>query len=220
MIPNFVDTEQIQPGDRMTRYRAGAGDRRRAGRVVRRQRRVLAVARPGRRRSRAAPRRDVPDQRRRLDAQRPGGAVEPVWRTSGSAASCPANASASCWPPATSTSCRCAAASPTSACRRRPTRSSPPGGRCSPRSTPGRRSRAPRRVGGRRQRRAGRCRAVHRRRRRPRRRPPPLGDDGRGRTAVGRVGSVGGSPPPHGRRAEAYAALIEARWPLRPLAPR
>ena len=43
-IPNFVDTDAIAPRDRMTAYRRGARHRRRAGRAVRRQHRLLPVS--------------------------------------------------------------------------------------------------------------------------------------------------------------------------------
>jgi colanic acid biosynthesis glycosyl transferase WcaI len=46
VIPNFVDTEAIVPADRLTPYRRELGSAT-AGGAVRRQRRVLPVARPG-----------------------------------------------------------------------------------------------------------------------------------------------------------------------------
>ena len=55
MIPNFVDTDRIRPSGRLTPYRQRARHRRRAGRALRRQRRVLAIARPRARRGRELP---------------------------------------------------------------------------------------------------------------------------------------------------------------------
>ena len=67
-IPNFVDTERIRPGDRMTPYRAELGIGAEPVRAVRRQHRLLAVARAALEAARRLPARDVPDQRRRRGA--------------------------------------------------------------------------------------------------------------------------------------------------------
>ncbi len=88
-IPNFVDTEAIRPGDRMTAYRAelGIGDEPvvlYAGNVGFSQSLDLVLDA-----ARRAPRRHVPDQRRGLDARRAARRGPPGSPTSGSGASCP-----------------------------------------------------------------------------------------------------------------------------------
>ena len=104
VIPNFVDTDAIVPGDRMTAVSSGAGARRRSGRALRRQRRLLAVARPVLAAARELPDGDVPDQRRRRRAtgartRRGRAGQRPVRRLHRAVADSP-----NCWRPATSTS--------------------------------------------------------------------------------------------------------------------
>ena len=92
--------------------------------------------------ARRLPRRHRPDQRRRGGPPGARTAARPGWPTCASPATCPTTGSSSCWPPATSTPCRCAPGWRASACRRRRTRSSPPAARSSPPSTPAPRCRA------------------------------------------------------------------------------
>ena len=142
VIPNFVDTDAIQPMPRATAYRRelGIGD----GQTV-----VLYAGNVGF------------SQSLDLLVEAAGGwPTAPSWcssstgedrawptsgrrpttsRTCGSPPTSPASGSPRCWPPATSMSCCCAAGWPRPACRPRRTRSWPPAGRCWPRSTPGQR---------------------------------------------------------------------------------
>ena len=87
-IPNFVDTDEVRPGDRMTPYRAelGIGDEPvvlYAGNVG-----LLPVARPARRGGTAVPGRDRPDQRRRRRPRRPRASVPAGSPTSASPGTC------------------------------------------------------------------------------------------------------------------------------------
>ena len=136
VIPNFVDTERIQPADRMTPYRRRARHRRRAGGALCRQPRLLAtVGADGARRPRA-PGGHVRDQRRGRAARRTPrvrrrSAQRPLRRLPARGA--PRRTARHRGRPRRR---RCAAASPAPACRRRPTRPSRPAARSSRRSTP------------------------------------------------------------------------------------
>ena len=112
MIPNFVDIEQIQPDDRMTRYRQELDIGEEpvvlyAGNVGFSQSLELVVA--------AA--RELPDVTFVINGEGSTRAAtwrrsRPVWPTSGSAASSRPIVSANCWPRAISTSCPYGGASP------------------------------------------------------------------------------------------------------------
>ena len=151
VIPNFVDTDAIRPaatGRRPTGASSASATRpvvMYAGNVGFSQSLDLLVAAAAPLRHRAG--RDVRGQRRRLGLRRPRARRPPAWPTSASSPTSRRSAWPRCWPPATSTSCRCAGAWPARACRRRPTRSSPPAARCWPRrpghgGRPGRRAEA------------------------------------------------------------------------------
>ncbi len=135
IIPNFVDTEQIVPGDRMTAYRRelDIGDEPvvlYAGNVGFSQSLDLVLAA-----AETMSRHHVRHQRRGSGSVRTWNAVPRVWRTCASATSNRSNGCRRCWRPVMSTSCPCGRGSATSACRRRPIRFSRLGGRCSLRST-------------------------------------------------------------------------------------
>ena len=134
VIPNFVDTDAIVPGDRLTPYRAelGLGE----GPIV------LYAGNVGFSQSldlMLAAAREMPeatflvngDGAARPDARTCRARVSP---TSASPAISTRPACPNCSPPATSTSSRSSAAWPASACRRRRTRSWPPPVPSSPRS--------------------------------------------------------------------------------------
>ena len=110
MIPNFVDTEWIRPAARDNGYRRELGLERQDRRDVRRQRRHVAVARARARRGRrpgARPGGRVRDQRRGSGAARSRGGRPRACRTCASSTSSPRSGCPRCWPPPTSTWCRC-----------------------------------------------------------------------------------------------------------------
>ena len=71
-IPNFVDTAALRPADRTDELPPRARHRRRTRAPLRRQRRILAIARAARRDRPPPARRHRPDQRRRLGSPRAG----------------------------------------------------------------------------------------------------------------------------------------------------
>ena len=112
VIPNFVDTDRDPPGDpEDEQLPARARPGRQAGRDVRRQRRLLPVARPGARRGASAladtARRRVRHQRRRLGPAELEDAGRRASPTCASSTSSPRSGCPRCWPRPTSTWCRC-----------------------------------------------------------------------------------------------------------------
>ena len=107
-----------------------------------RQRRLLPIARPRAPRGRDAGRTSATSSSSSTVVGRPGptsSAGPRAVTTSGSSTCNRSAASPRCWPPRTSMSFRFGEAWLVPACRRRPTRSWPPGARSSPASTPARR---------------------------------------------------------------------------------
>ena len=140
-IPNFVDTEEIRPADRMTAHRAALG--------IGEEPVVLYAGNVGYSQSLEL----LVEVARRLPAvtvliNGDGSAREELERRAAGlpnirfAGYVPEERLPSCWRPATCTPSRCAAGWARSASRPRPTRSSPPDDRSSPPSTPGPRCRA------------------------------------------------------------------------------
>ena len=111
VIPNFVDTTELLSDGSGDVVPARAGDRRRAGRHVRRQCRLLAVPRDGHRGRPSHSGGHVRDQRSGRSPPASSKQTQPVSPTSDSATTNPPAGSTRCWRPETSTSCRCVAGS-------------------------------------------------------------------------------------------------------------